>query len=252
MERTRLDDKELLLIGTVHRDPDGAAKLGKLLAQERPIALAVEVSPYGLFYRRRNYRPLLARLMKRVRRLAHDTKVSWRDWGQIEAMRIQLQIPFEYRMAQRYCRDTGAGISCIDSSLWSKSWINEYWQQLLSSENLKGLLERSATNHAEEVGREYRIAALLLSKPERSLSAAFTRPWSTDHNWQKREMELAKMVEKTYARVQGGPLAYVGGWQHLLGPNAGGTLYERLEHLQPRRVLLDDGARGSTQQAADS
>ncbi|MGD8313396.1 MAG: hypothetical protein PVH33_05225 [Syntrophobacterales bacterium] len=252
MERTQLDSKELLLIGTVHRDPDGAAKLKKLLAEKRPVALAVEVSPYGLFYRQKNYRPLLRRLMRRVRRLAYDLKVSWREWGQIEAMRIQLQLPFEYRMAQRYCRDTGATISCVDSSLWSKSWINDHWQQLLSSENLKGLLAYSPANLAEEVGSEYKIATLLFSSPERSLPAAFNRPWSTDNNWQKREKGLAKMVEKAYARVLRGRVAYVGGWQHLLGPNAGGTLYERLEHLQPRRVLLSNGAWGNTKQAADS
>jgi hypothetical protein len=173
--------------------------------------------------------------------LARDLKVSWRDWGQIEAMRIQLQIPFEYRMAQRYCRDTGAAISCIDSSLWSKSWINDHWQQLLSSENLKGLLEHSPANLAEEVDREYKTAALLVNSPERALASAYARIWSTNHNWQKREMGLAKMMEKTYARVQGGRVAYVGGWQHLLGPRAGGTLYERIEHMQPRRVLLSNG-----------
>ena len=232
--------KELVLIGTVHRDPDGAVKLRKLLAEERPVELAVEVSPYGLFYRQKYGRSLIRRLMRRVERLAQALQVSWRDCGQIHAMRLQLQIPFEYRMAQRYCRDTGAGISFTDSSLWSKNWINGHWQQLLSSENLKGLLEHSPANLAEEVGREYKIAALLFNNPERSLSAAFTRPWSTDRNWQKREMGLAKTVEETYARVQEGRVAYIGGWQHLLGPNAGGTLYERVEHLQPRRVLLNN------------
>jgi hypothetical protein len=240
LKESGMQEKELLLIGTVHRDPDGAAKLRKLLAEARPVALAVEVSPYGLFYRQKYCRFLLRCLMRRVNRLAHDLKVSWRHWGQIEAMRIQLQIPFEYRMAQRYCRDTGAAISCIDSSVWSKSWINDHWQQLLSSENLKGLLEHSPANLTEEVGREYKIAALLFKSPERSLSAAFNRPWATDRNWQKREKGLAKMVEKTYARAQGGRVAYVGGWQHLLGPNAGGTLYESIEHLHPRRMLLDD------------
>ena len=235
-----MQGKELLLIGTVHRDPDGAAKLRKLLAVERPVALAVEVSPYGLFYRQKKCRFLLRRLMRRVKRLARDLKVSWRDWGQIEAMRIQLQVPFEYRMAQRYCRDTGAAIACIDSSLWSKTWINNHWQQLLSNANLKGLLQHPPANLAEEVGREYKIAALLFNSPERSLAAAYTRPWSTDQSWQKREMRLAKMVEKTYARVQGGRVVYVGGWQHLLGPSTGGTLYEHIEHLQPRRVLLNN------------
>ena len=234
-----MQGKELLLIGAVHRDPHGAVKLRKLLAEELPVALAVEVSPYGLFYRQRNSRYLRRRLIRKVKSLARDLKVSWRDWGQINA--IQLAIPFEYRMAQKYCRDTGATLACIDSSLWSKGWIHEHWQRLLSSENLEVLLQCSPATLAEEVEREYKIAAHLLNKQEQALVSAFTRAWSADPLWQQREMELAKALEETYARVQKGRVAYVGGWQHLLSPSTGGTLYGRVKHLQPRRILLNDG-----------
>jgi hypothetical protein len=233
--------KELILIGSVHRDPHGAVKLINLLAQERPVALAVEVSPYGLAYRQRNSRRLRRRLIRKVKRLAGSLGVSWRDWGQINAIRIQLALPFEYRIAQKYCRDTGAALACIDSSLWSKGWIHEHWQRLLSSENLEVLLKCSPANLAEEVEREYKIAAHLLNRQEQSLSSAFTRAWSGDPLWQQREMELAQVLEETYTRVQDGRVAYVGGWQHLLRPATGGTLYDRVEHLQPRRILLNDG-----------
>ena len=234
--------KELILIGAVHRDPHGAVKLKKLLAEERPIALAVEVSPYGLFYRQRNSRHLRRRLIRRVKRLALNLKVSWRDWGQINAIQIQLAVPFEYRMAQKYCRDTGAALDCIDSSLWSKAWIHEHWQQLLSSENLEVLLKCSPATLAEEVEREYKIAAHLLNEQEQSLASAFTRAWCADPLWQQREMELAQVLEEIYSGVQEGRVAYVGGWQHLLRPTTGGTLYSRVKHLQPRRILLNDGA----------
>ena len=230
--------KELLLIGGVHRDPQGAVKLGKLLAEERPVSLAVEISPYGLFYRRKNSRHLRRRLIRRAKRLADKLKVSWREWGQINALEMQLAVPFEYRMAQKYCRDTGAALACIDSSLWSKGWINEHWQQLLSRENLKVLLECPPAALAEEVEREYKIAAHLLNNEEQFLASAFLRVWSADRLWQQREMELAQTLEETYARVQEGRIAYVGGWQHLLRPGSGGTLYDRVKHLQPRRILL--------------
>jgi hypothetical protein len=231
--------KELLLIGAVHRDPHGAFKLGKILTQERPVALAVEVSPYGLLYRQRNSRHLQRSLIRRVKRLARKLEVSWRDWGQISAIEIQLAVPFEYRMAQKYCRDTGAALACIDSSLWSKDWIDEHWQRLLSSENLEVLLKCSPVTLAEEVEREYKIAAHLLNKQEYSLAAAFTRDWCADTAWQQRERELAQALEETYARVQEGRVAYVGGWQHLLQTNTDITLYERVKHLQPRRILLN-------------
>lgn len=230
--------KELLLIGTVHRDPLGALKLRSLLAEEGPVAVAVEVSPYGLFYRQRNSRHLKRRLVKRVKRLTSSLQVSWREWGQINAIEIQLTVPFEYRMAQKYCRDTGAALACIDSSLWSKGWIDKHWQQLLSSENLGALLKCPPEALSKEVEREYRMAAQFLRKKEEPLVSALTRAWPADPLWQRREMELAQEVEETLSRAQEGRVAYVGGWQHLLSPNTGDTLYDRLRHLQPRRILL--------------
>ena len=235
---TEILAKELLLIGGVHRDPYGAVKLGRLLAAERPVALAVEVSPYGLFFRQRNSRYLRRRLVRRVKRLAGKLEVSWRDWGQINAIEIQLALPFEYRMARKYCRDTGAALACIDSSLWSKGWINEHWRRLLSSENLEVLLKCSPATLAEEVEREYKMAAHLLKKQEQVLASAFMRVWSADPLWQQREMELAQALEEAYTGVQEGRVAYVGGWQHLLRPSTGGTLYDRVKHLQPRKILL--------------
>jgi hypothetical protein len=241
LKESGMQEKELLLIGTVHRDPDGAAKLRKLLAEKRPVAVAIEVSPYGLFYRRRNGRRLLRRLMKTVKRLAEDLQVSWQSWGQIHAIRAQIQLPFEYRTALSYCRDTGAALSCIDSSTWSKRWIDDHWCHLLSRENLEILLAECPQDQKQEVGRGYRMAALLLRSREEPFISAVAQSWSADLHWQQRENDLAQTLEELYATVAKGRLVYVGGWQHMLGPNAGGTLYERLEHLQPRRVLLDGG-----------
>lgn len=240
LKESGMQGKELLLIGTVHRDPDGAKKLRKLLVEERPVAVALEVSPYGLFYRRRKGRRLLRRLMKTVKRLAEDLQVSWQRWGQIHAIRTQIQLPFEYRTALSYCRDTGATLSCIDSSTWSKRWIDNNWCHLLSRENLEILLAERPKDEKQEVSRDYKMAALLLRSQEEPIVPAFAQTWSADLHWQQRENDLARSLEGFYSTVEKGQLAYVGGWQHLLGPNAGGTLYERLEHLQPRRMLLND------------
>ena len=236
------NEKELLLIGTVHRDPDGAVRLRKLLAKERPAAVAVEVSPYGLFFRRRNGRRLQRRLMRKVRRLAEAMKVTWWEWGQIQAIQAQIAVPFEYRSALSYCRETGAALSCLDSSHWSKHLISHQWQQLLSRDNLVALLEQTPKNLQQDVNRGYQLAASLLSDKGQILVSTFSRSWSADPRWLKRESELAHGLKRLYSQLPEGRLAYIGGWQHLLGPNAGGTIYERFEHLQPRRVLLNEGS----------
>ena len=234
--------RELVLIGTVHGDPDGAVRLRRLLAGENPAVVAVEVSPYGLFYRRRNGRRLRRQLMRKVRRLAEVMQVSWWGWGQIHAIRAQLAVPFEYRSALAYCRETGASLSCLDSSHWSKPWISTQWQKLLSRDNLKSLLEQLPENLGQEVQKGYALGASLLSDGGQFLVPAFARAWSADPRWQQRESELAWKLQRIYNRFPSGRLAYVGGWQHLLGPNAGGTVYERVGHLQPRRILLSEAA----------
>jgi hypothetical protein len=235
--------KELVLIGTVHRDPEGLSKALCLLTKENPASVAVEVSPYALYFRRRNGRLLRRRLLRRLRLLARTQGVAWRDWGQIQAIFSQLRLPFEYQAASRYCRDAGASFHCLDSSPWSKRHIQSNWAELLSSDNLAALLSQPPEDMGETVQKGYELAAKLLSKPGVTLVSALVGNWSVDIPWQRREAELAGCLARIFANMRYGRLAYIGGWQHLLSPTRGGTLYERLEILRPRRMLLN-GAPG--------
>jgi hypothetical protein len=233
--------KELILIGTVHGDPDGATRLRRLLEREQPLTVAVEVSPYGLSYRRRNGRFLRKRLRRVVKRLSRSLENSWQRWGQVRAIQAQLLVPFEFLSAQRYCRDSGASLYCLDCSSWSRQWIHSHWHQLISRENVAALFRQEPEDLREQAERSYGLAASLLSDVNRVMVSAFSRGWSVDTHWQKREAELTRGVKRLYGGLRRGRLAYVGGWQHLLSPTAGSTLYERLERLRPRRVLLSDG-----------
>lgn len=237
-QATLKPQRELVLVGTVHRDPEGATKLRRFLARERPSTVAVEVSPYALCYRQRNGRRLRRRLRQRVTRAASTLGEARRCWGQIEAIYVQLMLPYEYRMALRYCRDAGADLYCLDSSDWSRRWIHAEWQQLLSCENVKALIEQSPENLQEEVNKDYRVAACLLTDQAEVLVSAFTKRWSADRHWQQREAQLAGGLERLYDQQQTGKLIYIGGWQHLLSPSSGTTLYQLIEHLRPSRALL--------------
>jgi hypothetical protein len=230
--------KELLLIGTVHRDPDGATKLCRLLTGEGPTAVAVEVSPYALYYRRRYGRRLRRQLRRKLRQISAGLEMSRETWGQIQAILTHLQVPFEYTAAQKYCRDKGAELSCLDSSSWSRRWIHTHWQQLLSHENVATLLKQPCQNFHEEIRHSYLLATRLLDDGGQMVASSFIGDWLSDCDWQEREAELAGGLQQMYGRLRKGRLAYVGGWEHLLHTSSTGTLYDRLKHLQPRRVLL--------------
>jgi hypothetical protein len=240
MGETESQSKELVLVGTVHRDPDGFKKLAGVLARERPAGVAVELSPYGLRFRCREGR----RLRLRLRRWAKARGCPWQRWGQLHAIDLQLALPFEYRAALRYCRDTGALLSLIDLSSWSQEVIQTQWPQMLSPENLSLISAQPPEALRPVVRRDYEMAARLLSQPAQSPGPAFLGSSAEDPAWKERESVLAGRVADLFGAVQIGRLVYVGGWQHLVGSKGCGTLCERLEHLRPRRVLLADFAEG--------
>jgi len=236
-----LAQRELILVGTVHRDPEGFGKLAGLLARERPTAVAVEVSPYGLLFRCREGRRLRRRLERRLRRWAKARGDAWQSWGQLLAIDRQLALPFEYRAALRYCRDTGVPLSPIDLSSWSREAIQNQWPQMVSPENLSLLSAEPPEPLHLVVQRDYEMAARFLRERAQPLVPAFLRFRTGDPAWEEREAVLAARVAKLFGEMQVGRLVYVGGWQHLVGSRGCGTLYERLEHLTPRRVLLGGG-----------
>jgi hypothetical protein len=234
-------ERELVLVGTVHRDPQGFTALADLLARERPAAVAVELSPYGLAFRYREGRCLRRRLGRRLRRRTVARGAAWWRQGELRAIDLQLRVPFEYRAAVRYCRDTGAAFHLIDLSSWSKEAIHKEWPGLVSANNLERIAAGPAVELERLVQRDYGLAARLLSEPGTLLISAFGRSWEEDPAWEKRETILAARLVALFGEMAGGRLVYVGGWQHLLPSSGCGTLYERVSHLGPRRMLLTEG-----------
>ncbi|MBW1982463.1 MAG: hypothetical protein JRJ12_14705 [Deltaproteobacteria bacterium] len=241
MAATGLRGKGLLLVGTVHRDPDGAGKLRRLLEKVRPAAVTVELSPYGLWYRQRYGRRQARIVQARVKKLAEALGKCWRAWGQIQAMLVQIEVPFEYEAAEKYGHDYGAIIQCVDSSEWSRRLISSQWPQLFSSRNIEALLSEEPEDMPSKVRQEYHLAGKLLNGQGGPLSYFYSRGCQADSTWQEREARMAAAVELVFRQLNSGCLLHVGGWEHLLHPTAADTLYERLLHLEPRRVLLSTG-----------
>jgi hypothetical protein len=235
-----MGEKELILIGTVHGDADGMLPLLGLLRHENPVQVAVEVSPYGLSFRQRNGRRLLRLLARRLRRVASGTGSPMKRWGQVEAISAQIRFPFEYRASLRYCRDSGAILSCLDLSSLSEHLIQGGWEELIDRKNVENICQRNPENLQASTIRAYSLAARLLKEKEEARFFASIRGWQKDDVWRRREAFLAAGLERRLAMMERGRLAYIGGWQHLLYTGETGTLFERLAYLQPRRLLLGE------------
>jgi hypothetical protein len=161
----------------------------------------------------------------------------------MQAISTQIGFPFEYRACLRYCRDKGASLSCLDLSSQSRQLIREGWEELISKRNLTILCQQDRENVKDETARAYALASRLMREKQEARLFASIRGWQTDVDWQRREAFLAAGLERRWAKMERGRLAYIGGWQHLLCATESGTLCERLSHLHPRRILLGQCSR---------
>lgn len=222
----------LLLVGTVHRDPQGKAKLLSLLQQKQPAAISVEISPYARIFRAQKAAAFRAILRENLKRIHAEENFSWREifsHSAIQGIFFLLKEPYEWRAAEAYARQTGIVLKGIDLSRYSQEKLS-HLPELVSRENLRSLLPLSSPDLTEQIEAQYRRAQFLFSHPP---SPPPERPGERE-----REIFMAEEIRKLVR--QGQKVLHIGGWEHLLEFSGGASLYELLKDLRPLRVLLSE------------
>lgn len=221
----------LLLLGTIHRDPQGAARLGRALEGLAWGLVSVEVSPYALAYRRRRGAGLLASLELNLPQAA---QLAGLDLAAAQAhpacawLRAYLQVPFEWRVAREQAARRGAPCLALDFSQISRRLLADT-PELVSVANLGQVLAGPPPPGAELERR--RAAALLAGR------GGWPRPAAPEP---QREAGLARRLRRLMAVAERRgllPLVHVGGWQHLLAGQEPPALAERLG-LPPSACIL--------------
>lgn len=192
----------LVLIGTVHLDPAGEAALAAVLRELEPRVVTVEVSPYAVDFRRRVGPRLRARLE------AHRAATGELPEA-LEALAAQLEVPFEVRAAEAYAADRGAALHLLGDDAESRELLEALERDALAEDNLRYLAGRAELPLAERVAVERRRARRYLAR---------SRPvGTTTGSWlDEVEARLAARLD-ALLRGAGGPVAHVGGWEHLKG-----------------------------------
>lgn len=230
----------LFLVGTCHRDPQGLHRCRILLEALDPAVVLVEVSPFAVRMRRDHRRFFLRWFQKNLATAAKAHGISF-----TAALRstpaqwvlMQCAFPFELRAARQRHALYGTPYFCVDLSEASRLFMSD-WPNLLSSENLKGLL--GGNNPAPSAGtEEYRRARTALDGL-RPASHVFFRAGSSV--WAVRERWLEKTVRATLWALKPPSLVYLGGWSHVV-PNNGLSLFDRVRDLAPVSLLLDEADR---------
>jgi hypothetical protein len=231
------DSSSLVLVGVVHRDPEGYSRLQALLNLIRPRIITVEISPWAISFRKKYASLLLAELHKNLAQAAGEMSCSIQGLlqkGPIAEIKTQIKLPFEYQAALDYGEPLGVPVLPVDVSKYSKIKIAQF-RHLISMANLSTLLRLEPYSLEEKVRQEYIRAVALWGNCAYDPLAGCSL--NTRQEWEVREASMARRIRRALKSVEtrgGGVVFHLGGWMHLME----GRLYSLLSEFKPQRRLL--------------
>lgn len=221
----------LILIGTVHGDPQGYVRAGKLLHHLRPDLVTVEISPFSLRYRLRHG----PRWQRQLARALADLPPAAASHLAMQRLIAKVALPFEVQAARDYRRQAGVAWRPLDLGAPARRHLPRYEPELLSPANLQVLLTTADGSLEEFIAAEFHRARLALARNPRRLF-----PLSNPET-QSRERVLARRLRRLAGRYP--RVAHLGGWEHLVGWQDAFSLWQEVADLHPRRLLLDEADR---------
>lgn len=246
----------LTLLGICREDPEGASALRLLLTLERPGAIALELSPAGLEFRRQHGSRLLETLEQLLASLSEilerPLEVIQGD-ARVARLRATLQVPYYYLEAQR-CASVGTEVILVDEESAALARLQRLEHELLTMEGLRTYLERPGEGSLEDaVESQYRLARGYLRDPgyfsyhygpaeREDLEERAAHMGQEIRGWlKKRAQDLPKKEvesEVSAEPTEANSLLTIVGWEQLVKTSRFKTLAMCLNAETPRRRLL--------------
>jgi hypothetical protein len=221
----------LILIGTVHGDPQGRARAGKLLHHLRPDLVTVEISHFSLSYRLKHGGHWQRQLAAALAELPAGAERHLA----IQRLAAQVALPFEVRAAGDYSRRLKVLWRPLDLGFLSRRHLPRYATELLTPANLEALLATADGKLTDFVAGEFRRGRQAWAgAPRRRILPGVPET-------RRRERFLARRLRHLVSRHR--RVVHLGGWEHLVTWEDSRGLWSDLADLQPRRVLLDEADR---------
>jgi hypothetical protein len=221
----------LILVGTVHGDPRGRARAGKLLHHLGPDLVTVEISPFSLGYRLKHGGGWQRQLAAALAALPAGAERHLA----VQRLAAQVALPFEVRAAGEYSRRLNVPWRALDLGFLSRRHLPRYATELLSLANLEALLATADGDLEDFVAGQFRRARQALAgAPRRRIFPGVPETV-------RRERFLARRLRRLAARHR--RVVHLGGWEHLVAWEGSPGLWPDLADLKPGRVLLDEADR---------
>ncbi|PXF60340.1 MAG: hypothetical protein C4B58_00420 [Deltaproteobacteria bacterium] len=233
---------KLILVGTVHLDPEGRGGLYNIIENLRPSILTVEISKFSVRYRLSNQEKWLLRL----RDLKYKLPEERRNHPGLKLLKLQLHTPFEWDVAHKYSKANNVPCFAIDSGHLARNELPLWKSELLSRKNLLKITDEpdfDLDNHFSEC---HSLAKIVLTTPNH-LPNMHHLTWLSDRFGEKREKTLARRIRSIHENglLNPGPSSRTGihhvhicGWMHLITEAPWKTLTDLLLGLISKRIFL--------------
>jgi hypothetical protein len=217
-------------------------RLKRFLARFQPDLILLEFSPFARSFRIAHQQTLQKLLSNNVKAAAQQCHLNWRKalaHPEIQAVRRQFALPFEYRAAAGYARHTGKNLLLVDQSTFSRQLI-ESWSELIGTENLATLLSLPAEMTADRIRHAYQVAHHHVDDAATAEPPILSKMvQQTERAWREREELLARRVNLAMSTLAQGTCVYVGGWRHLVSQDNPPRLRSLLNVSAAQCYLLD-------------
>ncbi|MGB9497337.1 MAG: hypothetical protein ACKVE3_05650 [Dissulfuribacterales bacterium] len=234
---------DLVLVGTVHLDPEGRKSLYKTIERFSPGVLTIEISSFSVRYRLSNQDGWLHRLKDLTCRLPEER----RSHAGLKLLNLQLRLPFEWDTAYRYSKIHNIPCLSIDSGDLARKELPLWKNRLLSMENLIKITDGPDFDLDDHFKNCYSQAKILLKDPYDSAKSLSCLSHLSDRSWIEREKTLENRIRRIhkngllnagYSKIKTDHV-HICGWMHLLTGYKWRTMADLLSDLTPVRVLLN-------------
>ncbi len=216
------DNTWLIMLGTIHRDREGAGRLRRLIDALKPRVLALEFSSYGMMFRRMHGE----RLRNKVNAIVHEMRDSGEHVsGQaLDLLYDYIGLPFEYAVASRYAEEVGIPLYLVDAGAFSYQKLKEM-DALLCPDNIRTWFSAWDYN-GDALQKEMVLARLFYEQG--------VKAFSYSDEMLVRDRHVAHRLTLLARQHRGKRMLHVCGWQHLSDPC---SVYEP---LTPVKVFVHD------------
>jgi hypothetical protein len=210
------------MLGVIHRDEDGPALLKDWLDRIKPDVVTIELSHYGLRFRRE----LGEEYKKRVGEIVTQLNENGQKYNEeaLASLFAYVNTPYEFDVVSAYAAEQGIPFSLIDMDFFSYVKLRAI-EDLFSEENIEKVLTRTEGPN----GNQEKAAARLYF--EKGIKIV---PY--DREMYVRDRYMIAKIKDLMKNNPNRRLLHVCGWHHLEDPS---SLYKQ---FNPIKVFSHDKA----------